>query len=43
MPVDPILESLGARQHAVEPITAIGGLGDDEQLPSMMNELMTVP
>ena len=43
MPVDPILESPGARQHAVEPITAVGGLGGGEQLPSMMNESATVP
>jgi len=29
-PVDPILESLGARQHAGEPIAAVGGLGGGE-------------
>ena len=37
------MESPGARQHAVEPITAVGGLGGGEQLPSMMNESATVP
>ena len=30
MPVDPILESPGAHQHAVEPITAVGELGGGE-------------
>ena len=41
--MDPILESPGARQHAVEPITAVGGLGGGEQLPSTTNKSATVP
>ena len=41
--MDPILESSGARQHAGEPIAAIGGLGGGEQLSSMMDELATAP
>ena len=43
MPVDPILESPGSRQHAGEPIAAISGLGGGELLPSMVNELATAP
>ena len=30
MPVDPILESLSAREHMEEPIAALGGLGCGE-------------
>ena len=43
MPVDPILESPGARQHTGEPIAAVGRLGGGEQLSSMVNELATAP
>jgi len=43
MPVDPILESPGARQHAGEPIAAVGGLGGSEQLSSTVNESATAP
>ena len=43
IPVDPILESPGARQHAGEPIAAIGRLGDGKQLSSMANESATAP
>ena len=43
MPVDPILESPGARQHVGEPVAAVGGLGGGEQLSSMVNELATTP
>ena len=41
--MDPILESLGARQHMGEPIAAIGGLGGGEQLVSTANESATAP
>ena len=43
MPVDPILESPGARQHAGEPIAAVSRLGGGEQLSSMANELAIAP
>jgi len=43
MLVDPILESPGARQHAGEPIAAVGGLGSGKQLSSMTNESATAP
>ena len=43
MLVDPILESPGARQHAGEPITAVGGLGGGEQLSSTANESAAAP
>jgi len=43
MPVDPILESPGARQHAGEPIATVGRLGGGEQLSSMANESATAP
>ena len=43
MPVDPILESPGARQHAGEPIGAVGGLGGGKQLLSTANESVTAP
>ena len=43
MPVDPILEFLGARQHAGEPIATVGGLGDGEQLSSTANESARAP
>ena len=42
-PVDPILESPGARQHVGEPIAAVGGLGGGEQLSSTMDEPVTAP
>ena len=41
--MDPILESPGARQHAGEPIVAVGGLGGGKQLSSTANELATAP
>ena len=41
MPVDPIVESLGACQHAGEPIATVGGLGGSKQLLSMANESAT--
>ena len=43
MPVDPIPESPGARQHVGEPITAIRELGSGEQLSSTTNESATAP
>ena len=43
MPVDPILESPGARHHVREPIAAVGGLGGDEHLTSTANELTIAP
>ena len=43
MPVDPILESPCARQHAREPIAAPGGLGGSERLSTTVNELATAP
>ena len=43
MPVDPILESPGARQHAGEPIAAVGRLGGGEQLSLMANKSATAP
>ena len=41
--MDAILESPGARQHAGEPIAAVGGIGGGEQLLSTMNEPATTP
>ena len=41
--MDPILESPGARQHAVERMTTVGRLGGGEQLPSTTNESATIP
>ena len=41
--MDPILESPGDRQHAGEPVAAVGGLGGGEQLSSMVNESATAP
>jgi len=43
MPVDPILESPSARQHAGELIAAPGGLGGSKQLSTMANESATAP
>ena len=43
MPVDPILESPSARQHAGEPITAPGGIGGSERLSTMANESAVAP
>ena len=43
MPVDPILESPGARQHAGEPIAAVGELGGSKQLSSTANESAIAP
>ena len=43
MPVDPIMESLSARQHAREPIASPGGLGGSERLSTMANESATAP
>ena len=43
MPVDPILESSGARQHAGEPIVAVSRLGGGEQLLSTVNESAIAP
>lgn len=43
MPVDPIPESLGARQSAEELTTATGELGGGERLALMADELATVP
>jgi len=43
MSVDPILESLSARQHAGELIAAPGGLGGSERLSTMANESATAP
>ena len=41
--MDPILESPGDRQHAGEPVAAVGGLGGGEQLSSTANESTTAP
>jgi len=43
MPVDPILESPSAREHAGEPIAAPGGLGGSERLSTTANESATAP
>ena len=43
MPVDPILESSGACQHAGEPIATVGRFGGSEQLSSTVNESATAP
>ena len=43
MPVDPILESPGARQHGGEAIAAVGGLGGVKRLSSTANESVTAP
>ena len=43
MPVDPILESQSAQQHAREPIAAPGGLGGSEWLSTTANESTTAP
>ena len=43
MPVDPILESPSAREHAGEPIAAPGGLGCSERLSTTANESATAP
>ena len=43
MPVDPILKSLSARQHAGEPIAAPCGLGGGERLSTTTNESATAP
>ena len=41
--MDPILESLSARQHTGEPIAAPGGLGGSERLSMTANELAAAP
>ena len=43
MLVDPILESLGARHHAGEPIAAVGGLGGGKQLAPAADESAMIP
>ena len=43
MPVDPILESPSAREHAGEPIAAPSGLGGSEQLSTTANESTAAP
>jgi len=43
MPVDPILESVSARQHVRDPIAAPGGLGGSERLSTTANELAAAP
>ena len=43
MPVDPIPESPGARQHMGEPIAAVSGLGGGKQLSSTVNKSATAP
>ena len=41
--MDPIQESLSARQHAGEPNAAPGGLGGGERLSTTTNESATAP
>ena len=43
MPVDPILESPSAREHAGEPIAAPGGISGSERLSTMANESAIAP
>ena len=43
MPVDPILEFPGARQHMGGAIATVGGLGGSKKLSSMANESATTP
>ena len=43
MPVDPILESLGARQPTEESTAPSAGLGDDEQLASTADGSVAAP
>ena len=43
MPMDPIQESLSARQHVGEPNAAPGGLGSSERLSTTVNESATAP
>ena len=43
MPVDPILESLGARQPAEELSTPLAGLGDNERSASMADGSAAAP
>ena len=43
MPLDPILEPLGAQWPTEESTAAVGELGGDEQLAPMANELMAMP
>ena len=43
MPIDPILESPSAQEHAGEPIAAPGGLGGSERLSTTANQSVTAP
>ena len=43
MPVDPILESPSAQEHAGEPIAAPSGLGGSKRLSTIANESATAP